>query len=114
VEAGRYVLAFVGADTAGTARITPTDELFWPEAGAGEALYVHRLAVRRRHAGGTVSQGILDFARGEARAAGCGLLRLDTDAFRPRLRGVYESYGFVYRDERVVGPHTVARYELRV
>jgi GNAT superfamily N-acetyltransferase len=114
VEAGRYVLAFVGADTAGTARITPTDELFWPEAGAGEALYVHRLAVRRRHAGGTVSRGILDFARSEARAAGCGLLRLDTDAFRPRLRGVYESYGFLYRDERVVGPHTVARYELRV
>jgi hypothetical protein len=41
-------------------------------------------------------------------------VRLDTDAFRPRLRGVYESYGFVFRDERVVGPHTVARYQLAV
>jgi GNAT superfamily N-acetyltransferase len=114
VEAGRYVLAFVGEDTAGTARITPTDELFWPEAEAGEALYVHRLAVRRRHAGGRVSRSILDFARDEARAAGCGFVRLDTDAFRPRLRSIYESYGFGLRDERVVGPHTVARYELRV
>jgi GNAT superfamily N-acetyltransferase len=114
VEAGHYVLAFVGDDPAGTARVTPTDELFWPEAAPGEALYVHRLAVRRRHAGGAVSRAILDFARGEARTAGCQFLRLDTDAFRPRLRGVYESHGFVFRDQRVVGPHTVARYELRV
>jgi GNAT superfamily N-acetyltransferase len=114
VAAGHYVLAFVGEDAAGTARITPTDELFWPEAGAGEALYVHRLAVRRRHAGGTISRSILDFARDQALAAGCSFVRLDTDAFRPRLRRVYESYGFGYRDERVVGPHTVARYELRV
>jgi GNAT superfamily N-acetyltransferase len=114
VEAGHYVLAFVGDDTAGTARVTPTDELFWPEAPAGEALYVHRLAVRRRHAGGGVSRAILAFARDEARAAGCRFVRLDTDAFRPRLRAVYEAQGFLFRDERVVGPHTVARYELRV
>jgi GNAT superfamily N-acetyltransferase len=114
VETGCYVLAFVRDETAGTARITPTDELFWPEAGVGEALYVHRLAVRRPHAGGGVSRGILDFARREARAGGCGFVRLDTDAFRPRLRSIYESYGFACRDERVVGPHTVARYELRV
>jgi GNAT superfamily N-acetyltransferase len=114
VEHGKYVLAFAGEDAAGTARITPTDELFWPEALPGEALYVHRLAVRRRHAGGRVSSAILDFARAEARAAGCGFVRLDTDAFRPRLRRVYETFGFVFRDERVVGPHTVARYEIRV
>ena len=114
VELGHYVLAFAGADTAGTARITPTDQLFWPEAPAGEALYVHRLAVRRRHAGGHASRALLDFAVTEARAAGCRCVRLDTDAFRPRLRGVYETYGFVFRDERVVGPHTVARYELAV
>ena len=96
------------------ARVTPTDELFWPEAARGEALYVHRLAVRRRHAGGLVSRAILDFARAEARTAGCRFVRLDTDAFRPRLRAVYESYGFVFRDERVVGPHTVARYQIAV
>ncbi len=114
VEAGHYVLARAGDATAGTARITPTDELFWPEAALGEAFYVHRLAVRRLHAGGRTSRAILDFARQEARSAGCSFVRLDTDAFRPRLRAVYEGYGFVFRDERVVGPHTVARYELAV
>jgi hypothetical protein len=114
VDAGHFVLAFVGDEAAGTARVTPTDELFWPEAPPGEALYVHRLAVRRRHAGGHVSRGILDFARDEARFAGRPFLRLDTDAYRPRLRHVYEAYGFVFRDECVVGPHTVARYELAV
>lgn len=114
MEEGRYVVAFIGGEAAGTARVTPADELFWPEAPAGEAFYVHRLAVRRRHAGGRVSRAILDFAGAEARSAGCRYLRLDTDAYRPRLRGVYEAYGFRFRDERVVGPHTVARYELAV
>jgi hypothetical protein len=50
----------------------------------------------------------------DAPAAACRFVRLDTDAFRPRLRAVYEALGFLFRDERVVGPHTVARYELRV
>ena len=43
----RFLLAFVGGDALGTACLMADDPQYWPEAVAGEAMYVHRLAVRR-------------------------------------------------------------------
>jgi GNAT superfamily N-acetyltransferase len=118
VHAGFYYLALQSgealqaAEAAGVMRLTSEDPLFWPEAAAGEALYVHRLAVRRTFAGATVSQTLLRFAAAEAKRRRCPALRLDCIASRPKLRALYERFGFRFHSERHVGPYHVARYEL--
>ena len=114
VAAGRFFLAWANGEAIGTVRLTPTDPLFWPEAAPDEALYLHRLAVRRRVAGGDVSHALLRFAADRAAGEGRGLLRLDVDAARPRLRAVYERFGFVFHSEREVRGLVVARYQLPV
>jgi GNAT superfamily N-acetyltransferase len=111
VAAGHYAVAVVAAHIVGTARLTWDDALFWPDAAAGEAGYVHRLAVRRAHAGGLVSRALLDWAAAETAVAGRRFLRLDCDAERAQLRALYERFGFRFRDERTVGPYFIARYE---
>jgi GNAT superfamily N-acetyltransferase len=78
------------------------------------SLYVHRLAVRRAFAGATVSHALLRFAADEAKRRGCSALRLDCIASRPKLRAVYERFGFRYHSDHHAGPYHVARYELRL
>lgn len=91
------------------------DRVFWPLDDPGEALYVHRLAVRRGHAGRGWCGRLLDWAAGEARDRGCAWLRLDTE-LRPRLISLYELSGFARVDvvPIVLGGHRVIRFERRV
>ncbi len=112
VGAGLYWLGFVEGRAAGVLRLTLEDPLFWPEAVAGEAAYVHRLAVRRAYSGGATSRALLAWAAEEATRHGCSYLRLDCVASRPKLRAIYERFGFRYHSDHVVGPYHVARYEL--
>jgi len=112
VAAGHYYLGWVGDEAAGVLRLTLDDPLFWPEAAPGAAAYVHRLAVRRVWSGGSTSRALLAWAAEEARRHGCSYLRLDCVAARPKLRAVYERFGFRHHSDRVVGPYHVARYEL--
>jgi GNAT superfamily N-acetyltransferase len=114
VAQGLFALAWVEGEPAGTVRFELEDPLFWPGVPKGEAGYVHRLAVKRRFAGGGLSNALLDWAVQQIRALGCPFLRLDCEASRPRLRAVYERFGFQYHSDRRVGPYLVARYELRV
>jgi hypothetical protein len=111
VRTGQYAVALVAGQIVGAVRLTWDDALFWPDATAGEAGYVHRLAVRRAHAGGIVSRSLLAWAAAEAATAGRRFLRLDCDARRARLRALYERVGFNFCDERTVGPYLIARYE---
>jgi hypothetical protein len=112
VQTGLYYLAWTGPVAVGTMRLTISDPVFWPEAIPGEALYLHRLAVRRAAAGGRASSRLLRWASAHATAVGARYLRLDCEASRHRLRGVYERFGFQYHSERVVRRAVVARYQL--
>jgi GNAT superfamily N-acetyltransferase len=114
VRDGLYYLAFEDGEAAGVARLTLDDPQVWPQATPGEAIYVHRLAVRRRSAGATLSHALLSFAAAEAKRRGCAAVRLDCIASRPKLRAVYERFGFRYHSDHHFGPYHVARYELRV
>lgn len=111
VAAGCYVLAFEEERAVGTMRLTLEDPSFWPDGGADEAVYVHRLAVRRTHAGGQLSGALLEWAAARARELGRPSLRLDCDARRSRLRELYAQHGFRSRGERQVGEFVVARFE---
>ncbi|MDT1877109.1 GNAT family N-acetyltransferase, partial [Acinetobacter baumannii] len=57
--------------------------------------YLHKLAVRRTHAGRGVSSALIEACRHAARTQGCAKLRLDC---HPNLRGLYERLGFTHVD----------------
>ncbi|HVX42477.1 MAG TPA: GNAT family N-acetyltransferase [Mycobacteriales bacterium] len=88
---------------------------------AGEAGYVHRMAVRRSAAG--IGGALLSWAAETTRRRGRTLLRLDCVAGNDRLRRYYESAGFRHRGDvpvagapgqRLATGNTtiVSRYEL--
>lgn len=115
VAAGLFHIAWCAArDPAGTMKFQLEDDLFWPDVQDRAAAYVHRLAVRRRYAGGEISAALLEWAVQRARRLGRRCLRLDCEASRARLRAVYERFGFRYHSQRQVGPYLVARYEYPV
>lgn len=111
---GLYWLAEEGSVAVGTVRFQLEDSKFWPDLPAAEAVFVHRLAVRRAAAGGRVSTFLLRWAIERARKLGRPYLRLDCDAARPRLRAFYERFGFRHHSDCQVGPYFVARYEIGV
>jgi GNAT superfamily N-acetyltransferase len=114
VRAGIFFLAEYPTESAGTIKFQLEDTLFWPEAREGEATYVHRLAVRRRYASRGVSIALLRWAVARTRALGRPYLRLDCAAARPKLRAIYERFGFQHHSYGQIGAYYVARYEYDV
>jgi hypothetical protein len=107
LEAGD--LYVVDADTrlAATVTLQWSDSMFWGDRT--DAAFVHRMGVRRSHAG--LGRDILKWASGEALSRGRRYLCLDCLGTNHRLRGYYEDRGFSMIGE-MSGPidhaHTVA------
>lgn len=114
VEQGLFFIAECDGEVAGTVKFQLEDLLFWSDIPQQESAFVHRLAVRRRYAGGLVSSELLRWAVERTRALGRQFLRLDCEASRSKLRKVYEQFGFRHHSARQVGPYYVARYEYAV
>jgi GNAT superfamily N-acetyltransferase len=110
--AGELVIGRHSSELAACMFLHHEDRLFWPQAKAGEAFYVHRLAVARKFAGRFYSHALLDWAAAEVRATGRLYLRLDCVP-RPKLLALYKSAGFTPVDPQPiqVGPHFVVRHE---
>jgi len=96
--ADELVIGFEGEVIVATALLQTVDTVYWPEARPGAALYVHKVAVRRIAAGHGWLARLIDFAAEDARARGIPLLRLDT-VLRPKLRAMYEAFGFRVLEE---------------
>jgi len=111
IERREFFLAYCDGVAAATIRYQLADDEFWPEAPAGEAAYVHRLAVRRDFAGRGIAAALLDWAAERACSQGLLRLRLDADVSRRKLRALYEQCGFRAHSEARVGPYHVMRYE---
>jgi GNAT superfamily N-acetyltransferase len=114
VDAGLFFVAECDGEVAGTVKFQLEDLLFWPDIPQEQSAFVHRLAVRRQFAGGRVSSALLQWAVQQTRSLGRCFLRLDCEASRPRLRAVYERYGFKHHSDRQIGPYFVSRYEYDV
>ena len=112
IAACMFVVAEVDGDIAGAMRFQLDDTLFWPDLDGTDSAFVHRLAVRRAYARQGVSTALLQWAVDRARTLGKSYLRLDCDAERIRLRGLYEQFGFRLHSYRQVGAYYVARYEI--
>jgi len=111
IAVGQFFIAEVEAEPAGLIRFQLEDRLFWPDLGRDDSAFIHRLVVRRRYKGLGVSSVLLRWAVDRARSIGKQHLRLDCDASRPKLRALYEGFGFRLHSFRQVGAYYVARYE---
>ena len=101
-------------EVAGVVKFQREDREFWPDVPRSESAFLHRPAVSRRFAGSEISSAMLNWAVERALLLRRDYLRLDCEASRPKLRAVYERFGFVHHSDRQVGPYFVSRYEYRV
>ena len=111
IVAGQFFIAEIDGDPAGAVRFQLEDQLFWPDLAGDDSAFIHRLVVRRRYKGHGVSTALMQWAVSRATSIGKSYLRLDTDASRPKLRQLYEGFGFQFHSFRQVGPYYVARYQ---
>ena len=116
VAAGQVLTARTAGEIAGVMILLPEDPHFWPDRAAGEAIYLHKVTVRRAYAGMGAPAALMDHAAGLARAQGRPFLRLDCD---PPLAPVYERMDFRRVDEvdlvhPEAGPMRVTRMERRL
>jgi GNAT superfamily N-acetyltransferase len=114
IELGLFYIAFCEGIAAGVVKFQTEDLEYWPDINQSDSAFLHRLAVRRSFAGGGVSTQIFQWAIEHSRDLGRHFLRLDCVADRPRLRLVYESFGFKHHSDRQVGSRFVARYEYEI
>ena len=114
VRAGLYFLAECDGNPAGTLRLQLEDKVFWPDIAQQDSAFIHRLAVRRRFAGGEVSSALLLWSIARTQSLGRRYLRLHCEASRRRLREIYERLGFRFPSTKQIGPYFVARYEFDV
>lgn len=91
-----------------------SDPLFWPSDQPLAALYLHKLAVHPAWQGHRLAERMLDDAVQDTRRRGIAWLKLDTATQRPKLRAIYENYGFQNVGRREVRGFDVTLYELRV
>jgi GNAT superfamily N-acetyltransferase len=110
IAAGQFFIAEIDGDPAGAVRFQLEDRLFWPDLTSDDSAFIHRLVVRRRYKGLGVSTALMQWAVTQAQSMGKNYLRLDTDASRPKLRQLYERFGFEFHSFRQVGAYYVARY----
>lgn len=111
VNNGDFYIAESEGKAVGVMKFQLEDRLFWPDVPVEEATFVHRFAIRRAFAGQQVSIALLNWAVQRTRELERPFLRLDCEAARPKLRAVYENFGFRHHSDRQVGPYFVARYE---
>jgi GNAT superfamily N-acetyltransferase len=114
IEQGLFYIAFCEGVAAGVVIFQTEDLVFWPDIIQEDSAFLHRLAVRRSFAGGAVSRQIFQWAIEYSLELGRHFLRLDCVADRPRLRSVYENFGFKHHSDRQVGAYFVARYEYEI
>ncbi|MFC4427462.1 GNAT family N-acetyltransferase [Deinococcus navajonensis] len=109
-----WTVAWRGDQAVGCFVLLGEDPLFWPHATPGEATYLHKLAVHPTAQGQGLSEVLLREAARQTLQGGRQLLRLDTATARPRLRAIYERFGFRHVDDLLVKTWAVSRYELRL
>jgi GNAT superfamily N-acetyltransferase len=114
INAGLFFVAEYSGNPAGTMKFQMDDSVVWPDARPQEATYIHRLAVRRRYAGTGLSQALLQWSVKQTQLIGRPYLRLDCHTLRPRLRAIYENFGFRHHSDVLVGNLHLSRYEYDV
>jgi hypothetical protein len=88
-------VVYVEDEPAATFALQWEDPLFWPEIQPDTSGFIHKLAIRRTFAGQDLFMPILRWCLDRCQEKGIDVLRLDTEYKRPKLKALYEGYGFV-------------------
>ena len=107
LEAGDLYVIDSGSALAATVTLQWSDPMFWGDRA--DAGFLHRMGVRRSHAG--LGAGIMQWACAEVSARGRRYLCLDCPSTNDRLRLYYEDHGYSVVGE-LAGPpdhaHSIA------
>ena len=103
----------VDDEPAATFTLLWDDPFFWGERPP-DAVYLHKLAVRRAFAGRRLGERIVEWVDATAAAAGRSFVRIDTQRDDPGIRRYYERLGFEYRGEREHPRFAAVLYERHV
>ena len=86
------------------------DDPYWGDRPP-DALYVHKLAVRRDRAGRGIGGAVVEWANAEAAEGGREFLRLDCLGDNPGIRNYYEDLGFRHCGDIVADGRKLSLYE---
>jgi GNAT superfamily N-acetyltransferase len=114
LRAGMYYAAFDDEGPVGVFRFQLEDRLFWPELPDGSSAFVHKIAVYPHKQGRDIAQALLRYACELTRQHGRQFLRLDCMGGRPKLRAVYEQFGFRHHSVKHLGDRVFDRFEFEV
>ncbi len=114
IDEGLYHIGFDGSEAVGVFRLQTHDPIFWPEIAEGTSAYLHKLAVLPAKQGQRFADTLLSYAVELTRERGFSFLRLDCRGGRPKLRKVYESFGFRHHSEILLNGRAFDRFELPI
>jgi SAM-dependent methyltransferase/GNAT superfamily N-acetyltransferase len=105
-----FYVAYKDGIPSGCMALIDYDPFFWPDVKKGESLFIHKLAVTKAARKSGVSEALLGFSKEQGAQRGIKVIRLDTDAQRPKTRAFYERNGFVFISKKEMGSFHVAFY----
>jgi len=114
IDRGLYHLGFEAECAVGVFRLQFQDPAFWPEIPDGTSAYLHKLAVHPEKQGRGFAHELLGHAVALTQEKRLRFLRLDCVAGRPKLRAVYESFGFKHHSQKQIGSGMFDRFEFDV
>jgi GNAT superfamily N-acetyltransferase len=113
IARGEVFVAEHDSKPVATVTILTEDPQYWG-ARPPDALYVHKLAVARAHAGRGFGTEVIGWADRRAASLGRQFLRLDCLGDSTGIRRYYERLGFEHRGDLVRGNRNMCIYERRV
>jgi predicted N-acetyltransferase YhbS len=113
IDRGEVFVVEDEGDPVATVTLLWDDPIYWGERPP-DAVYVHKLAVRRDRAGRGIGAAIVAWANAEAIEAGRDFLRLDCLRDNPGIRDYYEQLGFEHRGDLTLVGRPMSLYERRV
>ena len=114
VNDGHYHVGLEGTKVVGVFRLQARDPSFWPEIPEGTSTCLHKLAVPPEGQGQGLAHMLLHHAVEITQSKGLRFLRLDCMGGRPKLRAIYESFGFCHHSQIVLWGQVFERFELDV
>jgi protein-tyrosine phosphatase len=97
-ERGELWVVELGGEAVGTFTLLWDDPSFWGERPP-DAGYLHKLVVRRAHAGRRIGEAVVAWVDAHVAAAGRPFVRLDCMRDDPGIRAYYERLGFEHRGD---------------
>lgn len=114
-QIGDFYMALEDGQPVGCMALTDVDQTYWPEVKKGEALYLHKLAVKGEARGKGISIALMNYAKEKAITENIQTIRLDCNANREKLRKLYEAQGFKWvRNVKNSSGYELALYSLEL